>query len=78
MPEKLSDEYRRFAEKIGRDNAWAYEQEARECFEYWLPRALRRLVDHPKLLRWYMRLPHRRRPMMVEFKETGYRYYTIK
>ena len=44
------------------------EAQARAAGEAWLPRGLRWLLDHPRLLRLYVwRLPHRRRPTLVSY-----------
>lgn len=41
------------------------EREARFFVQGWLPRGLRWLVDKPRLLRWYVRLPHRYKPEQI-------------
>jgi hypothetical protein len=43
-----------------------HEREVRTRVERWLPRPLRWLIDHPRALALYLRLPHRWRPVAVQ------------
>lgn len=50
--------------------AWKRAQDlealSRLAYLRWLPRPLRWLIDHPRLLALYLRLPHRSVPYRVE------------
>jgi hypothetical protein len=54
------------ARRLARLAAERHEREMRHCVERWLPRPLRRLVDRPRLLAFYLRLPHRWVPVAVQ------------
>lgn len=42
------------------------ERMLREVLAEWLPKRLGWLPDHPRLLKLYLRLPHRRRPVIEQ------------
>jgi hypothetical protein len=62
----MSDLITQHVDRLAQLAAERHEREVRTCTRGWLPRPLRWLVDHPRLLRLYLRLPHRSRPVSVE------------
>lgn len=52
------------------------EREVRQIARQWFPKPLRWLIDHPRLLKLYLRLPHRDRPVMIGDRTFVVRWWT--
>jgi hypothetical protein len=60
---------RPMAEALGMVEAAKTERIVRAAVTEWLPARLGWLVDRPRLLRLYLRLPHRTRPEMLAYPD---------
>lgn len=60
-------------DKIAKENALLMassdEAVAKDAFRTWLPTRFAWLMGHPRLLRLYLRLPHRTRPVMLTYTD---------